>query len=54
MHYDNGDIDEEDISDEDIDKLVKMYEKETEELNIDTKRRKIHIAQMLKDLKNEK
>lgn len=53
MQYDNGEIDEEDISDEDIDKLVKMYEKETEELNADTEKRKIHIAQMLKELKNE-
>ena len=53
MQYDNGEIDEEDILDEDIDKLVKMYEKETEELNADTERRKIHIAQMLKELKNE-
>ena len=50
--YDNGEIDEEDISDEDIDKLIKMYEKETEELNADTEKRKIHIAQMLKELKN--
>ena len=49
--YDNGEIDEEDISDKDIDKLIKLYEKETEELNIDTERRKNHIAQMLKELK---
>ena len=42
---------DEDISDEDIDKLIKMYEKETEELNADTEKRKIHIAQMLKELK---
>ena len=49
--YDNGEIDEEDISDEDIDKLIKMYEKETEELNADTEKRKIHIAQLLKELK---
>ena len=51
MQYDNGEIDEEDISDEDIDKIIKMYENETEELNADTERRKIHIAQMLKELK---
>ena len=51
MQYDNGEIDEEDILDEDIDKLVKMYEKETEELNLDTERRKIHISQMLKESK---
>lgn len=50
--YNNGEIDEEDISDEDIDKIIKMYEKETEELNADTEKRKIHIAQMIKELKN--
>lgn len=52
LQYDNVEIDEEDISDEDIDKLVALYEKETEELNNDTLRRKIHIEQMLKELKN--
>lgn len=52
LQYDNGEIDEEDISDEYMDKLIKMYEKETEELNADTEKRKAHIAQMLKELKN--
>lgn len=52
LQYDNGEIDEEDISDEDMDRLIQMYEKETEELNADTERRKYHIAQMLKELKN--
>ena len=52
LQYDNEEIDEEDISDEDIDKLCKLYEKETDELNADTERRKNHIAQMLKELKN--
>lgn len=52
MQYDNGQIDEDDISDEDINKLIKMYEKEAKELNADTEKRKIHIAQMLKELKN--
>ena len=51
IQYDNGEIDEDDISDEDMDKLIEMYEKETEELNIDTERRKKHITQMLKELK---
>ena len=50
--YDNGEIDEDDISDEDMDKLIEMYEKETEELNKNTEMRKNHIAQMLKELKN--
>lgn len=51
LQYDNGEIDEEDISDEDMDRLIQMYEKETEELNADTEIRKSHIAQMLKELK---
>lgn len=51
LQYDNGEIDEEEISEEDMDKLIEMYEKETEELNADTERRKKHIAQMLKELK---
>ena len=52
LQFDNDEIYEEDISDEDIDKLCKLYEKETDELNADTERRKNHIAQMLKELKN--
>lgn len=51
LQYDNGEIDEEDISSEDMDKLTKMYENETEMLNADTERRKNHISQMLKKLK---
>lgn len=49
--YDNGQIDEEDISDEDMDKLIEMYEKETEQLNRDTENIKFHISQMLKEIK---
>ena len=52
QQYENEETDEEDISDEDIDNLCKLYEKETDELNADTERRKNHIAQMLKELKN--
>jgi len=52
LQYDNGEIDEEDISEEDMDKLIEMYEKETEELNKETENIKIHISQMLKELKN--
>ena len=51
LQYDNGEIDEEDISDEDMDKLIVIYEKETEKLNADTEMRKKHIALMLKELK---
>lgn len=52
VQYDNGEIDEDDISEEDMDKLIEMYEKETEKLNADTEIRKNHIAQMLKELKS--
>jgi len=52
IKYDNEDIDEKDLSDEDMNKLIKMYKNETEELNADTERRKIHTAQMLKELKS--
>lgn len=51
MQYDNGEIDEDDILDEDMNKLIEMYEKETKELNEDTERRKVHISKMLKELK---
>ena len=50
--YDNGEIDEDDLSDEEIEKLVALYEKETEKLNTDTLRRKKHIQEMLKELKS--
>ena len=49
LQYDNGDIKEDDISEEDIDKLIEMYEKEIKELNEDTERRRIHISQILKN-----
>ena len=52
LQYDNEEIDEDDLSEEEIEKLVVLYEKETEELNADTKRRKIHIQNMLKEMKN--
>ena len=52
QQYENGEIDEEEISDEDVDKLCELYKKETDELNSDTERRKNNIAQMLKELKN--
>lgn len=51
LQYDNGEIDEDDISDEDIDKLIALYKKETDELNKDTLKRKIHIEKMLKEIK---
>ena len=52
--YDNGEIDEDDLSESDIDKIISLYEKETDELNADTERRKELISQMLKELKQSK
>lgn len=52
LQYDNGEIYEDDISDEDIDKLIALYKKETEEINKDTLKRKKHIEKMLKEMKN--
>ena len=49
--YENGEIDEYDILDEDIDKLIEMYKNETEKLNLDTEKRKEHISKMLNELK---
>ena len=34
-----------------MDKIIEMYEKETEKLNNETEKIKIHISQMLKELK---
>ena len=51
LQYDNDELDEKDVSDEDTEKLIEMYEKETEQLNAETLRIKQHIAQMLKELK---
>ena len=52
LQYDKGEIDEEDISDEDMDRIIEMYERETEELNAETEKIKIHISQMLKEFKH--
>lgn len=35
-----------------MDRLIEMYERETEELNKETEKIKIHIYQMLKELKD--
>lgn len=39
--YDNKELDEKNISNEDIDKLIEMYNKEIHELRVDTQRRKM-------------
>ncbi|MCR5146431.1 MAG: hypothetical protein K6B70_03685 [Clostridia bacterium] len=51
LKYENGEIDGNDISDEDMDKLIEMYKNETEKLNLDTEKRKEHISKMLNELK---
>ncbi len=51
LKYENGEIDEYYISDEDMDKLIEMYKNETEKLNLDTEKRKNHISKMLNELK---
>jgi hypothetical protein len=55
--YDAGEIVEEDISDEDMEKLIELYNQETEELNLetelldaDTNRRKANIEKIIKSL----
>ena len=54
QQYDNGEIDEDDIPDEDVEKIVELYEKETEKLKADTEKIKNHIRQMLKQLQKTK
>ena len=46
--YDNKELAEEKISNEDIDKLIEMYDKEIEELRSNTEMRKNRIEQILK------
>jgi len=54
--YDNREIDEANISDEDINKLIEMYDREIETLRDDTERRRKNIAFMLHNMisKNNK
>ena len=54
QQYDNGEIDEDDIPDEDVEKIVELYEKETDKLKADTEKIKNHIRQMLKQLQKTK
>ena len=46
--YDNREINEEKLSNEDIDKLIEMYDKEIEELKKDTERIKRNIERAIK------
>lgn len=49
--YDNGEISEEKISDEDMDKLIEMYDKEIEELKKDTERTRKNIEGIIRSKK---
>ena len=51
LKYENGEIDEDELSGEDMDKLIEMYKSETNKLNADTEKRKSHISKMLNELK---
>lgn len=46
--YDDGEVNEKDITNEDIDKLIEMYDKEIEELRANTEKRKNNIKQIIK------
>lgn len=46
--YDDGEVNEKDITNEDIDKLIEMYDKEIEELKKDTERIKRNIERAIK------
>lgn len=53
VKYENGEITDDELSIEDLDKLIERYKTETEKINLDTERRKFRISKMLKELKNE-
>ena len=50
--YDNGQLDPYEISDEDIQKIIYLYEDETKKLNCDTEKRLTRIEKMLKESKS--
>lgn len=50
--YDSGEISELDISDEDMMKIVDLYEEEIHNIKDETKRAKNKIKRMLEELKN--
>lgn len=51
--YDDGELKEKDITNEDIDKLIEMYDKEIEELRENTEKRKNNIKQIIYNNKNK-
>lgn len=53
LQYDNGLITEDDISDEDFEKIIELYNKEIEQINLDTEQTKKRIENKLKLLKKQ-
>lgn len=51
--WENGEIEADDISDEDIDKIVEIYNEETKKIEEETQTIKQNISKMLKELKQE-
>lgn len=49
--WENGEIDEEDISKEDKDEIIAIYDEETEKIEKETERIKEEVANILKELK---
>ena len=49
--WENGEIEEEDLSEEDIDAIIEIYNDETEKIEQETEQIKQDIAKMLKELK---
>lgn len=52
VQYDKGQLDPYEISDEDIQKIISLYEDETKNLNCDTEKRLTIIEKKLKESKN--
>ena len=51
--WENGEIKADDISDEEIDKIVEIYNEETKKIEEETEIIKRNISKMLKELKQE-
>lgn len=52
VQYDKGQLDPYEISDEDIQKIISLYEDETKNLNCDTEKRLTIIEKKIKESKN--
>jgi len=52
--YDNGDIREYDISEDDARRVIKLYEQEINNLNVDIEKSKNRIKHKLNELKRQK